>query len=78
MKFPTTGTLLSLVALLSATVPVNACRCNIGGSNDGITTEICCAGTFADGDCFASSISEGLSEFAACCGAFGLDSDCDF
>lgn len=71
-------TLLAIAATLS--VPAEACKCVSNGLDDINATQDCCAsfnGNFQFGnDCQASSISNQLSNFEACCGNYGLSSDC--
>ncbi|OJJ34756.1 hypothetical protein ASPWEDRAFT_39837 [Aspergillus wentii DTO 134E9] len=70
MKFSIAS--LFVAAIMAA--PALACQC----TKDSSKTESCCnslSGTYKDGDCQASSISEHLSNFRSCCGGY---SDCDF
>ncbi|KAJ7851308.1 hypothetical protein B0H14DRAFT_2355305 [Mycena olivaceomarginata] len=65
----------------------NACKCAINGGSHPEATQPCCAqlqGNYnpSTGDCAASSISEHLSNFRACCMTWLLNnvpltSDCD-
>ncbi|RYP36576.1 hypothetical protein DL767_003280 [Monosporascus sp. MG133] len=70
-----------ITILFSSTIftPTLACKCFVNGIQDDAGTMRCCVqlnGVFRNGnDCLASSISERLSNFRACCGG---NSDCDY
>lgn len=69
--------LLAVAALLSS---AEACKCIKNGQKQNAVTESCCkafGGIFEFGeDCRASSISERLTNFSACCGNSAACSDC--
>ncbi|EJD41980.1 hypothetical protein AURDEDRAFT_68112 [Auricularia subglabra TFB-10046 SS5] len=72
-----------VLAVATALPAAEACKC-LGpkGHNNVKHTRSCCNGlngSFSHKDCAASSISEHLREFRACCEARGSKtSDCDF
>ena len=75
---------LALVLTVAAAIPAEACKCiDFSGDNNLSNTLHCCVlldGEFHGGnDCAASSISDYLSNFRACCRTRGsVTSDCDF